>query len=90
MLPSTEDAATPFWSSDSRYLAFIADRKLKTISVSGEMPKPSPKMFIAMLAIGVTTGSFFLQTELRADLADRSLGWPGIASHSSQPKRICA
>jgi serine/threonine protein kinase len=35
MLPSTEDAATPFWSSDSRYLAFIADRKLKTISVSG-------------------------------------------------------
>jgi serine/threonine protein kinase len=35
MLPSTEDAATPFWSPDSRYLAFIADRKLKTIGVSG-------------------------------------------------------
>jgi Tol biopolymer transport system component len=35
MLPSTEDAATPFWSPDSRYLAFVADRKLKTISVSG-------------------------------------------------------
>jgi eukaryotic-like serine/threonine-protein kinase len=35
MLPSTEDAATPFWSPDSHYLAFIADRKLKTISVSG-------------------------------------------------------
>lgn len=35
MLPSTEDAATPFWSPDSRYLAFIADQKLKTISVSG-------------------------------------------------------
>ena len=35
MLPSTEDAAMPFWSPDSHYLAFIADRKLKTISVSG-------------------------------------------------------
>ncbi|MGD0515857.1 MAG: protein kinase [Terriglobales bacterium] len=35
MLPSTEDAATPFWSPDSHYLAFVADRKLKTISVSG-------------------------------------------------------
>jgi serine/threonine protein kinase len=35
MLASTEDAATPFWSADSHYLAFIADRKLKTISVSG-------------------------------------------------------
>jgi serine/threonine protein kinase len=35
MLPSTEDATGPFWSPDSRYLAFVADRKLKTISVSG-------------------------------------------------------
>ena len=35
MLPTTEDAATPFWSPDSHYLAFIADRKLKTIGVSG-------------------------------------------------------
>jgi eukaryotic-like serine/threonine-protein kinase len=35
MLPSTEDAATPFWSPDSHYLAFVADQKLKTINVSG-------------------------------------------------------
>jgi len=35
MLPSTEDAATPFWSPDSHYLAFIADRQLKKISISG-------------------------------------------------------
>jgi serine/threonine protein kinase len=35
MLPSTEDATSPFWSPDSHYLAFVADRKLKTISVSG-------------------------------------------------------
>jgi serine/threonine protein kinase len=35
MLPSTEDAAIPFWSPDSHYLAFVADRKLKTINVSG-------------------------------------------------------
>src|SRR5579872_6258357 len=35
MLPGTEDAATPFWSPDGHYLAFIADRKLKKISTSG-------------------------------------------------------
>ncbi len=35
MLPGTEDAATPFWSPDSHYLAFISDRKLKKISVFG-------------------------------------------------------
>jgi serine/threonine protein kinase len=35
MLPGTEDAATPFWSPDSHYLAFIADRQLRKISISG-------------------------------------------------------
>lgn len=35
MLPETEDAAVPFWSPDSQYLGFVADQKLKTISVSG-------------------------------------------------------
>jgi len=35
MLPGTEDAATPFWSPDSHYLAFVADRQLKKISISG-------------------------------------------------------
>jgi serine/threonine protein kinase len=35
MIPGTEDAATPFWSSDGHYLAFIADRQLKKISISG-------------------------------------------------------
>ena len=35
MLPSTEDAASPFWSPDGHYLAFIADGKLKKVSISG-------------------------------------------------------
>ncbi len=35
MLSGTEDAATPFWSPDSQYLGFVADKKLKKISVSG-------------------------------------------------------
>ena len=35
MVAGTEDAATPFWSPDGQYLAFIADRKLKKISISG-------------------------------------------------------
>jgi eukaryotic-like serine/threonine-protein kinase len=35
MLPGTQDASMPFWSPDSRYIGFVADRKLKKISVSG-------------------------------------------------------
>jgi len=34
-VPGTDDAAYPFWSPDSRYLAFVAGGKLKKISVSG-------------------------------------------------------
>jgi serine/threonine protein kinase len=31
----TEDAASPFWSPDSRYIGFFADHKLKKVDVSG-------------------------------------------------------
>jgi len=38
VLPGTEGTTRPFWSPDSRYLAFIAGGKLKKISVSGGPP----------------------------------------------------
>jgi Tol biopolymer transport system component len=34
-LPGTEDASFPFWSPDSRYLAFYTDDKLKKILATG-------------------------------------------------------
>ena len=34
-LPGTDGATQPFWSPDSRFLAFIADRKLKKIDAAG-------------------------------------------------------
>ena len=34
-LPGTENASQPFWSWDSRYIAFYADGKLKKIAVAG-------------------------------------------------------
>jgi serine/threonine protein kinase/Tol biopolymer transport system component len=37
-LAGTEGAARPFWSPDSRFLAFFADGKLKKIDVSGGPP----------------------------------------------------
>ena len=37
-LAGTEGASAPFWSPDSRFLAFVADNKLKTIDVSGSSP----------------------------------------------------
>jgi Tol biopolymer transport system component len=34
-LPGTEDAAYPFWSPDSRSIAFFADKKLKRVDAEG-------------------------------------------------------
>jgi DNA-binding winged helix-turn-helix (wHTH) protein/Tol biopolymer transport system component len=37
-LTGTENALGPFWSPDSRYLAFFANGQLKTVSLLGEPP----------------------------------------------------
>ena len=37
-LPGTEGAYAPFWSPDSRFIAFFAQEKLKKIDVSGVTP----------------------------------------------------
>jgi eukaryotic-like serine/threonine-protein kinase len=37
-LPGTEDALGPFWSPDSRYVAFFAISKLKKVDISGSVP----------------------------------------------------
>ena len=34
-LPGTEGATSPFWSPDSRFIAFFANRKLKKVEASG-------------------------------------------------------
>jgi hypothetical protein len=38
-LPGTESPTGPFWSPDSRSIAFFADRKLKRVEVSGGTPQ---------------------------------------------------
>ena len=37
-LPGTAEAGRPFWSPDSKSLAFVAGRKLKRIDVAGGSP----------------------------------------------------
>jgi serine/threonine protein kinase len=37
-LPGTEGASRPFWSPDSRSVAFFADNKLKRIAIGGGLP----------------------------------------------------
>ena len=39
VLNGTDGAGAPFWSPDSRFLAFVADGKLKKIDVSGGPPQ---------------------------------------------------
>ena len=38
VLPGTEDAAYPFWSPDSRSVAFFTPGKLKKVEVAGGLP----------------------------------------------------
>jgi eukaryotic-like serine/threonine-protein kinase len=38
-MPGTEGARHPFWSPDSRQVAFFADRRLKVLAVSGGEPR---------------------------------------------------
>jgi len=38
-LGGTDDAAQPFWSPDSRYIAFVAGGRLKKVGVSGGAPQ---------------------------------------------------
>src|SRR5262245_37739212 len=37
-MPGTEDAASPFWSPDSRWVGFFASGKLKKIDIAGALP----------------------------------------------------
>ena len=39
-LPGTEGASYPFWSPDSRTVAFFADRQLKKVDLTGRAPRP--------------------------------------------------
>jgi eukaryotic-like serine/threonine-protein kinase len=39
-LPGTEGAASPFWSPDSRFIAFFAGGKLKKLDIAGGPPVP--------------------------------------------------
>jgi eukaryotic-like serine/threonine-protein kinase len=45
-LVGTEDGISPFWSPDNRYIAFVAEGKLKKISVAG-----GPATILAEMAI---------------------------------------
>jgi Tol biopolymer transport system component/tRNA A-37 threonylcarbamoyl transferase component Bud32 len=38
-LPGTEGASFPFWSPDSRFIAFFSNSRLKTIDTTGGMPQ---------------------------------------------------
>ncbi len=46
LLPETEDAFMPFWSPDSRWIAFLTPGKVKKIEVSGGVP-------VALADVGV-------------------------------------
>lgn len=53
LLAGTEEASSPFWSPDSRWIGFFADGKLKKIEVSG-----GPPQVLCDVRIGVGTGSW--------------------------------
>ena len=52
-LSGTEGAASPFWSPDSRFVAFFAEGKLKRVDVSG-----GPPVTVCDVAPGFSKGSW--------------------------------
>ena len=52
-LAGTDNATLPFWSADSRFLAFYADGKLKKIAIAG-----GPAQTLAEAATGFGNGSW--------------------------------
>ncbi len=58
-LPGTEGAAAPFWSPDSRFIAFFADRKLKKIDASG-----GPPVTLCDVPSGAPSGSWGSQRSI--------------------------
>jgi Tol biopolymer transport system component len=52
-LPGTEDATQPFWSPDSRFLAFIAGGKLKKIDVTDGLSQD-----LADVGLGTQSGTW--------------------------------
>jgi serine/threonine protein kinase len=53
LLAGTEEASSPFWSPDSRWIGFFAEGKLKKIEVSG-----GPSQVLCDVRIGVGTGTW--------------------------------
>jgi Tol biopolymer transport system component len=53
MLPGTDGATFPFWSPDSRWIAFFAGGKLKKVDTAGGQPEP-----IADIAGGFRGGTW--------------------------------
>ena len=52
-LAGTQGALGPFWSPDSRYIAFFADDKLKKVEISGSAPQT-----LCEALLGVTSGTW--------------------------------
>ena len=52
-LPGTENATQPFWSADSRFVGFVAERKLKKIAITG-----GPAQTLAEALTGAVGGTW--------------------------------
>lgn len=91
LLPGTEGAATPFWSPDSRWVAFGQDRKLRKIDVQGGPPVviadiPSPLRGGSWnrdgdLVIGILAASPILRVSASGGTPAPITGGKGITRH---------
>ena len=67
-LAGTEGVATPFWSPDSRSLAFLAESKLKRIAIAGG----PPQTICDIVGAGLRVLGFKRRHRIRL-----WMGWPG-------------
>ena len=82
-LPGTEDAQYPFWSPDSRHIAFFAEGKLKKVALTGGPPE------LLCDVVGPRGGSWnregsdhFWASSIKPDSAGDRRGWRADRSHN--------
>jgi eukaryotic-like serine/threonine-protein kinase len=79
-LEGTEGASNPFWSPDSRYIGFFADRKLKKIEASGGS--------VQTLCEGIGRGASWSSTNVIVFPSGAFSGLSQVSATGGNPVRI--
>ncbi len=85
LLPTTEDAAYPFWSPDSRYIGFFAEGKLKKIAAGG-----GPAQSICDVRFGARGASWSREDVILFSQTGGGQGMQRVSAAAGVPTEVAA